>query len=142
MFIGLLCKRRLSKKRVWKSKFNPLLFPKLLFEKMIENERIIPENIAYDRPSDKLLKFLRKYFNLKNYIPQNNNFVIFDDYFLNGNLGIMKGKNKSNYDYENNENYANNNIIDNFNDNKKQIKSLISTNSMINFSSKKKGKFY
>lgn len=37
--------------------------------------------MAYDRPSIKLLSFLKKHFNLYEYIPQANNFVVFNDYF-------------------------------------------------------------
>jgi alpha-tubulin N-acetyltransferase 1 len=45
-----------------------------------ENKR--PEKIAYDRPSPKLFGFLKKYYGLSKFIPQNNNFVIFDQYFM------------------------------------------------------------
>lgn len=44
-------------------------------------ERIEPSQIAYDRPSPKLIGFLRKHYNLTNYVPQNNNFVIFNQFF-------------------------------------------------------------
>lgn len=37
--------------------------------------------MAYDRPSPKLIAFLRKHYKLTDYIPQNNNYVIFDSYF-------------------------------------------------------------
>jgi len=39
--------------------------------------------LAYDRPSPKLIGFLAKHYNLRHYVKQNNNFVIFDDYFEN-----------------------------------------------------------
>ena len=48
---------------------------------MLELEKTSPEKLAYDRPSDKLLAFLAKHFHLKKYIPQNNNFVVYDAYF-------------------------------------------------------------
>ena len=54
---------------------------------MIEVENIEPRLLGYDRPSSKFLKFLEKYFNLSDYIPQNNNFVVFKSYF-NKNLKI------------------------------------------------------
>eukprot|EP01017_Pseudomicrothorax_dubius_P008381 TRINITY_DN12747_c0_g2_i4.p1 TRINITY_DN12747_c0_g2~~TRINITY_DN12747_c0_g2_i4.p1 ORF type:complete len:364 (-),score=50.40 TRINITY_DN12747_c0_g2_i4:17-1108(-) len=54
---------------------------KLLFSKMLAHEDIEPHRIAYDRPSTKLLSFLRKHYKLVNFIPQNNNFVIFGQYF-------------------------------------------------------------
>ena len=48
---------------------------------MLQNEGLRPENFAYDRPSPKLLGFLKKHYNLNSYSPQVNNFVIFDQYF-------------------------------------------------------------
>lgn len=48
---------------------------------MLNFENIKPELIAYDRPSPKFIGFLRKYYNLLNYVPQNNNFVVFNEYF-------------------------------------------------------------
>lgn len=54
---------------------------KELFEAMLAAEEIKPDRLAYDRPSPKLLGFLKKHYNLKNYIPQNNNFVIYSQYF-------------------------------------------------------------
>lgn len=54
---------------------------KSLFSKMLTSENVAPAKLAYDRPSPKLIKFLQKHFGLSQYIPQNNNFVIFDDYF-------------------------------------------------------------
>lgn len=52
-----------------------------LFEGMLAREGALPEKLAYDRPSPKLLGFLRKHYGLSRYIPQNNNFVVFDTYF-------------------------------------------------------------
>lgn len=52
-----------------------------LFSLMLEIEKIVPSKIAYDRPSPKLIKFLDKHYGLKHFINQNNNYVIFDDYF-------------------------------------------------------------
>ncbi|CAD8181919.1 unnamed protein product [Paramecium octaurelia] len=59
---------------------------KELFEEMLRCEIIYPEKLAYDRPSPKLLGFLKKHYHLSNYIPQNNNFVIFSQYFENRQL--------------------------------------------------------
>ena len=50
---------------------------------MLESEKTSPERLAYDRPSPKLLGFLRKHYNLVKYIPQSNNFVVFNSYFDN-----------------------------------------------------------
>jgi len=52
-----------------------------LFEKMLEVERVRPEKLGYDRPSEKLISFLAKHYGLKKYVPQNNNFVVFDAYW-------------------------------------------------------------
>jgi len=52
---------------------------------MLLAEQTQPHKLAYDRPSPKLLGFLRKYYNLVNYIPQNNNFVIYNQYFEKSN---------------------------------------------------------
>ena len=54
---------------------------KSLFGKMLLSEKSFPNKLAYDRPSPKLLKFLQTHFDLKNYIPQTNHFVIFDEFF-------------------------------------------------------------
>jgi hypothetical protein len=60
---------------------HPLLTFQLLFEKMLEKERIAPPKLGYDKPSEKLLGFLRKHYYLKNYVPQSNNYVVFSAYF-------------------------------------------------------------
>ena len=54
---------------------------KQLFDYMIKFEKKSPKELAYDRPSPKLISFLRKYFGLQGFIQQNNNFVVFDDFF-------------------------------------------------------------
>jgi alpha-tubulin N-acetyltransferase 1 len=54
---------------------------KSIFSKMLQSEAISPSKLAYDRPSPKLIKFLNKHYDLTSYVPQNNNFVIFDEYF-------------------------------------------------------------
>ena len=48
---------------------------------MIGHENVEPKMMGYDRPSPKLIKFLDKYFGLNEYVPQNNNFIVFNDYF-------------------------------------------------------------
>ncbi len=53
----------------------------VLFEHMLEHEKINPWNMGYDRPSSKLIGFLKKHYGLMNFVPQNNNFVVFKDYF-------------------------------------------------------------
>eukprot|EP01022_Parablepharisma_sp_SALTPOND_P011713 TRINITY_DN1496_c0_g1_i1.p2 TRINITY_DN1496_c0_g1~~TRINITY_DN1496_c0_g1_i1.p2 ORF type:complete len:333 (+),score=41.50 TRINITY_DN1496_c0_g1_i1:124-999(+) len=52
-----------------------------IFEKMLEVEKAHPVKLAYDRPSPKLLGFLKKHYGLVDYVPQNNNFVVYNQYF-------------------------------------------------------------
>ncbi|XP_026541700.1 alpha-tubulin N-acetyltransferase 1-like [Notechis scutatus] len=49
--------------------------------KMCIRERVEPYQLAIDRPSEKLLCFLRKHYSLSDVIPQVNNFVIFQGFF-------------------------------------------------------------
>ena len=49
---------------------------------MLAYEKVNACNIGYDRPSPKLMGFLRKHYKLTDYLPQNNNYVVFKDYFL------------------------------------------------------------
>ncbi len=48
---------------------------------MLKHENVIPEKLAYDRPSPKLISFLAKHYDLKDFIPQVNNFVVFKKFF-------------------------------------------------------------
>lgn len=48
---------------------------------MLQVEGVKPEKLAYDRPSPKLIGFLKKHYGLSNYVPQNNNYVVFSAYF-------------------------------------------------------------
>ena len=52
-----------------------------LFDAMLHDENKKPEKLAYDRPSSKLLGFCAKHFGLSSFIPQNNNFVLFDQFW-------------------------------------------------------------
>lgn len=52
-----------------------------LFEAMLSCEGLQAAQLAYDRPSPKLKAFLAKHYGLTRFRPQNNNYVIFDDYF-------------------------------------------------------------
>ena len=52
-----------------------------LFDVMLAQMNSQPALIAYDRPSDKLIGFLGKHFNLRSHVKQNNNYVVFDDYY-------------------------------------------------------------
>jgi len=51
--------------------------------------------LSYDRPSPKLLGFLGKHYNLRKYVPQNNNYVVFDDYFGDSSSGSFKDYSKT-----------------------------------------------
>ncbi|KAF9170190.1 Alpha-tubulin N-acetyltransferase 1 [Mortierella sp. AD011] len=57
-------------------------FGKLLFDYMLKVEDIEPNQIAYDRPSPKLFKFLSKHFQLERHVPQSNMYAIFEGYKL------------------------------------------------------------
>ena len=48
---------------------------------MLETEGTSASKLGYDRPSPKLLGFLKKHYGLADYIPQNNNFVVYSQYF-------------------------------------------------------------
>ena len=54
-----------------------------LFERMLEGEAHVgrAHALAYDRPSPKLLGFLRKHYGLSSYVPQGNTFVLFDKFW-------------------------------------------------------------
>ena len=54
---------------------------KQIFEEMLYREGVRAEKLAYDRPSEKLIGFLGKHYGLKNYVAQNNNYVVFSAYF-------------------------------------------------------------
>ncbi|MGH0184334.1 UNVERIFIED_CONTAM: hypothetical protein FKN15_014644 [Acipenser sinensis] len=56
-------------------------YGKRLFNHMLENERVEAQLLAYDRPSQKFLSFLRKHYGLAASVPQVNNFVVFDGFF-------------------------------------------------------------
>lgn len=53
----------------------------LIFLKMLRHLAAKPNKLGYDRPSNKLLGFLSKNYDLKSYIPQNNNFVVYDAFW-------------------------------------------------------------
>ena len=55
---------------------------------MLEECNVEPHQLAYDRPSQKFRNFLAKYYGLSKYVPQNNNFVVFDDYFQQPTVGL------------------------------------------------------
>ena len=74
---------------------------KQIFSEMINRENIEPRKLGYDRPSIKFINFLKKYYNLYDYVPQNNNYIVFKDYFYDD-------KKKGNNNYYQNSNISNN----------------------------------
>jgi len=52
-----------------------------LFDVMLATEQVSPHRLGYDRPSPKLLAFLKRHYGLTGYVPQANKFVVFDAYF-------------------------------------------------------------
>ena len=86
-------------------------YGKIMFSEMISREKIQPRKLGIDRPSSKFLNFLQKYYGLKDYVPQNNNFVVFKDYFID------EPQKRDKYDiYNHNYNYNySNNKKDNYN---------------------------
>jgi alpha-tubulin N-acetyltransferase 1 len=48
-----------------------------LIAAMLQHQNVHPVQLAYDRPSPKLLSFLRKHYSLSATQPQTNNFVVF-----------------------------------------------------------------
>uniref|UniRef100_UPI0037E7F683 alpha-tubulin N-acetyltransferase 1 isoform X6 n=1 Tax=Semicossyphus pulcher TaxID=241346 RepID=UPI0037E7F683 len=54
-----------------------------LFDFMLQHKNLEPVLMAYDRPSPKFLSFLAKQYCLTQSVPQVNNFVVFEGFFLN-----------------------------------------------------------
>ncbi|XP_023727055.2 alpha-tubulin N-acetyltransferase [Cryptotermes secundus] len=55
---------------------------KALYEHMLREEKTSPQYLAIDRPSEKFLGFLYKHYGLENILPQANNFVVFEGFFI------------------------------------------------------------
>jgi len=54
---------------IGKVRFSDENLIQLLFETMLKDQQTSPAKLAYDRPSPKLLAFLKKHYGLKNYVP-------------------------------------------------------------------------
>jgi hypothetical protein len=67
---------------------------KRLFEHMLSAEGVSPWQVAIDRPSHKFLSFLNKHYQLKSFVRQANNYVVFDKFF-HSNLDIIHRGNQS-----------------------------------------------
>ncbi|KAK9830669.1 hypothetical protein WJX74_001612 [Apatococcus lobatus] len=61
-----------------------------LFEEVLKYQSTTAGALAYDRPSNKLLNFLSKHYGLCSYLPQSNNFIIFQQYWLPAGPGAAK----------------------------------------------------
>ena len=66
---------------------------KQLFEEMLGKERLDPSEFGYDRPSPKLMGFLRKHYGLVDFDHQPNNFVVFKQYFKKATSAQRKPEN-------------------------------------------------
>ncbi|XP_034016919.1 alpha-tubulin N-acetyltransferase 1-like [Thalassophryne amazonica] len=53
-----------------------------LFDFMLQHKNVDPVIMAYDRPSPKFLSFLEKHYCLTQSVPQVNNFVVFEGFFI------------------------------------------------------------
>ena len=67
----------------------------LLFDTFLRREDRHPARLAYDRPSPKLVAFMAKHHNLRAFAKQNNNFVVFDEYWSEEvrNFGVARARN-------------------------------------------------
>ncbi|KDR17616.1 alpha-tubulin N-acetyltransferase 1-like [Zootermopsis nevadensis] len=53
-----------------------------LYEYMLSEEKTSPQYLAIDRPSEKFLGFLYKHYGLEKILPQSNNFVVYEGFFI------------------------------------------------------------
>ncbi|XP_035039253.1 alpha-tubulin N-acetyltransferase 1 isoform X5 [Hippoglossus stenolepis] len=61
-----------------------------LFDFMLQHNNLEPVLMAYDRPSAKFLSFLAKNYWLTQSVPQVNNFVVFEGFFLNKTVAQLR----------------------------------------------------
>ncbi|XP_075734437.1 alpha-tubulin N-acetyltransferase 1 isoform X4 [Rhipicephalus microplus] len=52
-----------------------------LFDRMTQTEKIAANQIAIDQPSEKMLAFMERHFNLTHPLPQSNHFAVFPGFF-------------------------------------------------------------
>ncbi|XP_070702763.1 alpha-tubulin N-acetyltransferase 1 isoform X2 [Pempheris klunzingeri] len=61
-----------------------------LFDFMLQHKNSEPALMAYDRPSPKFLSFLARHYCLTQSVPQVNNFVVFEGFFLNRSAAQLR----------------------------------------------------
>ncbi|KAA8586278.1 hypothetical protein FQN60_007847 [Etheostoma spectabile] len=61
-----------------------------LFDFMLQHKKLEPVLMAYDRPSPKFLSFLAKHYCLTPSVPQANNFVVYEGFFLNRSAAQLR----------------------------------------------------
>ncbi|XP_034560650.1 alpha-tubulin N-acetyltransferase 1 isoform X2 [Notolabrus celidotus] len=61
-----------------------------LFDFMLQHKSLEPILMAFDRPSPKFLSFLAKQYCLTQSVPQVNNFVVFEGFFLNRSAAQLR----------------------------------------------------
>ena len=71
MCIRFLCHESVQRKGVGK----------MIFDYMLNYENKHPASLAYDRPTLRLLSFMKKNYGLKDYMTQNNSFMIYEQFF-------------------------------------------------------------
>lgn len=108
-------------------------FGKEMFENMITLEGTEPRLLGYDRPSSKFLKFLEKYYCLADYVPQNNNFVVYKSYFDKSSSKSKSNsvKNVINSNSASKENFKDKIYINNkstYNSSERKVKAKVLTN--------------
>jgi alpha-tubulin N-acetyltransferase 1 len=60
---------------------------KTIFDKMLRFINTQPYRLAYDCPTQQMIKFLYKHYSLTSYIKQNNNFIVYNEFFkVNENI--------------------------------------------------------
>jgi len=96
-----------------------------IFNEMLKFEKKKVEEIAYENASKNLIGFLYKNFGLKDYINQNNGYIVYEEFFNNidDNLAYDNSTNRAiralscRSDNRNNKNNINNNFNDDGNNN-------------------------
>eukprot|EP01135_Chromosphaera_perkinsii_P008540 Nk52_evm6s1400 gene=Nk52_evmTU6s1400 len=63
-------------------------YGRLLFDAMCRSEQCSAHELAYDRPSSKLVGFLHKHFGLETFRPQPNNYLVFESFFKHNHNSI------------------------------------------------------